>query len=835
MSDSKNIVLCSDGTGNRWGVGAQTNVSKLYQAVDTEPGTGKSVQLRFYDNGVGTSTNRYLRALTGAFGFGLQRNVRDLYEFLASHWEPGDKIYLFGFSRGAATVRAFAGMLQEVGLIWIDKGQRKCKCHDEKRLDELIDLAIDAYEHRDPKKEGANAAHRRKLKDSVELSSGGFQLAPSVDIQMIGAWDTVSALGFPKGPVLLGWLFKGLEKAADWLFPHSFYNYQLDDRVKFACHALAIDDERRSFRPTLWNELSDTRPERVEQVWFTGMHSNVGGGYPRTGLSSVALSWMMAHAQREGLRLHDSAVAAARDNANPHGKMHDSRDGLKIFYRYMPRDLVRLAEVGTGPMNFSGEVKKGRSPESYPEPKRPMVEEGSVRVHRSVLERLEKGTARYAPGFLPQSFVVIDDPPADSRLPPPEGIAAKVPGTGDDFKSEIRKPVLSATWSRGLLYHFFLYVTLSLAVCTVWLWRTAPKRADDAVGGTAAPEPPKAVEPEGLLAVVLDWFKSLFASIVEQASELLQRPLGVVLDWTATVTAGVLGQVAELLKWLLPKATEEMVALLFVGKPIYLIGLLVLGGALFTWRGRTFKARARAAQEARLAVLESLAGVGNLFHEKAVGTPGSPAATIRGLCWKILGLVVVPVLFVGAARLSFETAHQPIARITLMFALPCAAFVIFRHIFDLKGDNPKLPGLNQRKFGYNAQDVRKDWLKRDLETERRVLRCDLLFPVFYGGAFAASVFLGADYLGWEPTILLAVPMLITIVADWTENSIHLLQIPRFEREEKKKKEGRDPEPDEELQEGWIRTASVATVIKYWGVALGGFGFVAVMALLVAFH
>ena len=138
---TKNIVLCSDGTGNQGGFGKDSNVFKLYQAVSLH--TGKPNQIKFYDNGVGTQTNKYISAVSGAFGFGFQQNVRDLYEFLVRTYEPGDNIYLFGFSRGAATVRSFASMLHYCGLL-----NRKDENGDWKsaeRIQKLIDQAIECY------------------------------------------------------------------------------------------------------------------------------------------------------------------------------------------------------------------------------------------------------------------------------------------------------------------------------------------------------------------------------------------------------------------------------------------------------------------------------------------------------------------------------------------------------------------------------------------------------------------------------------------------------------------------------------------------------------------
>jgi uncharacterized protein (DUF2235 family) len=136
----KNIILCADGTGNRGGETPDTNVYRMYHAVDIHQPKRKRNQITFYDNGVGTSTNKYIRSISGALGFGFGKNIRQLYAFLARNYDPGDIIYLFGFSRGAATVRAFGGMLQECGLV--DRHHPKCMTNarfDSGKFAELVD------------------------------------------------------------------------------------------------------------------------------------------------------------------------------------------------------------------------------------------------------------------------------------------------------------------------------------------------------------------------------------------------------------------------------------------------------------------------------------------------------------------------------------------------------------------------------------------------------------------------------------------------------------------------------------------------------------------------
>lgn|GEM_PF-1154184 len=401
------IILCSDGTGNKGGYGADSNVFRLYNAIDLG-GPGET-QITFYDNGVGTQSNKIIRALSGAFGFGFQSNVRDLYEFLARNYAPGDEIFLFGFSRGAATVRAFAGMVQECGLLHVKADRRTI--FDEDEFERLIDDAMDGYEkHWNDLSKTYDSSATADFKRRVE-EAGDFDLKDPVPITMIGVWDTVSALGFPQDwSWLLEKVFAGVDIVSDWVFPHRFYNYQLNENVANAYHAIAIDDERTTFHPRIWREFADKerdknrdfeRPASIEQVWFPGVHSNVGGGYSRAGMSYVTLDWMMERAERHGIRFHDEARDDVRDAANVHGKLYDSRDGVAVYYRYAPRFIDEMSEKYI---------------------------EGPVNIHRSAIDRLERFTAGYAPTGLPVEFQI-----AHTEL----GVGnVSVPAPEDDAKAD---------------------------------------------------------------------------------------------------------------------------------------------------------------------------------------------------------------------------------------------------------------------------------------------------------------------------------------------------------------------------------------------------------------
>ena len=230
----KNIILCSDGTGDKGGHGADTNVFRLFNTIEIHDGSPR--QITFYEDGVGTSKNKYWRAVTGAFGFGFEANVVGLYEFLSRNYKVGDddKIYLFGFSRGAATVRAFAGMVQECGLL--DINNEACKKNgifDEDAFQGQLKEALAAYRKIKSDSSLAAAFKRNKaVTDSKVVPDG------NIPIEMIGVWDTVSALGFPQDwSVAFDWIFKVLDKVSENAFPHRYYNYQLNQNVRYVYHA----------------------------------------------------------------------------------------------------------------------------------------------------------------------------------------------------------------------------------------------------------------------------------------------------------------------------------------------------------------------------------------------------------------------------------------------------------------------------------------------------------------------------------------------------------------------------------------------------------------------
>jgi uncharacterized protein (DUF2235 family) len=372
---AKNIVLCSDGTGNSDIKGRGTNVFKLFEAVDlndhrTSPTLDQ--QLAYYDDGVGTKGNTFLRALGGAAGYGLKRNVKDLYRALSRVYDDGDRIYLFGFSRGAFTARTLAGLIGTCGIV---KGESCATTHV---LRDAVEAAYVAYRSRYGSALTNSARRLRGGIDSqrvIETFQRTYPVHTNVQIEFIGVWDTVDAVGLP---------FAMSSLVNRFVYQFKFPTQTLGQHVRRAFHALSIDDARQAFEPVLWAG-SD---ERIEQVWFAGAHSNVGGGYPKQGMSLVALDWMLAHAASNGLRLHTMDREVFHCHASVDDMLYDPRGGIGCFYRWAPRDIRKYCN------------RNGIAP----------------RIHLTVAERIAHATDDYAPGNLPPGVTVattpvdVDDP-----------------------------------------------------------------------------------------------------------------------------------------------------------------------------------------------------------------------------------------------------------------------------------------------------------------------------------------------------------------------------------------------------------------------------------------
>lgn len=289
----KHLVLAFDGTWNTpdeddTDGDNTTNVYKFYDAV--MPATADGVeQLRWYEEGVGT--NWFSKLPGGMFGVGLTHKIQQGYQWLAERYESGDKVFIVGFSRGAYTARSLVGKIRNSGLL----------------KPEHLDLVKEAYQLYRARDDGADS-------DQATLFRQEYSLV--IDIHFLGVWDTVGSLGIPI-------------ESFDWFNKayYQFHDTELSGIVKNAFHAVAIDEHRKNYDCTLWNPR--TKPgQRLEQVWFSGAHANVGGGYANNTLSDVSLKWMMERAIECGLELDPVQIPVPSEDDLP-----EIVDSYKRFLR----------------------------------------------------------------------------------------------------------------------------------------------------------------------------------------------------------------------------------------------------------------------------------------------------------------------------------------------------------------------------------------------------------------------------------------------------------------------------------------------------------------------
>lgn len=332
------LVVCCDGTWNTpKEARGPTNVYKLADSLKQD-----NAQAVHYEKGVGTRWDE--KVIGGAFGYGLSRNIRSCYRWLVETYKQGDELFLFGFSRGAYTARSLAGLIRNCGILRLDQ------------IDEL-DRAWAFYRNRDARTHPSSddsAAFRRTY-------AYGDQ-----DIAVVGVWDTVGALGIPL-PVGVDRVLKRAHIRQPW----AFHDTQLSSRVHHAFHALAIDEQRNPFQPTLWTN-DPVADQTLEQVWFTGVHSEIGGGASDTGLSDIALLWMVARAMGCGLELVPGRLQVGGQATPGHpvrprwsAPLVDSRTGVyKLLPRY--RRLQRLAAVKRWGQSVASSVgRRRRDPELH--------------------------------------------------------------------------------------------------------------------------------------------------------------------------------------------------------------------------------------------------------------------------------------------------------------------------------------------------------------------------------------------------------------------------------------------------------------------------------------
>ncbi len=373
----KRLVLFCDGT---WNTADQKSERSDSQSARTYPcptnvvraayrvakQDGAVPQIVFYDEGVGTG-NWWDKIWGGAAGSGLERNVHDAYRFLIANYEAGDELFLFGFSRGAFTARSIAGMVRKCGIL---KRERVNRYPDAKRLYHSTTRPADS----------------RAVEFRNENSVGDG--AP-IKVRFIGVWDTVGSLGIPLPVLRKGHAVK-----------YHFHDAELSGAVENAFHALAIDEHRTPFEPTLWM-FKPKEGQRVEQVWFCGVHSDVGGGYVERKLSDIPLRWMLDRAVECGLRLDAAVEAALPMDPGPTAAPHDSMTILYRLIGMVGRRLWKRLGLLDRPMGWSPDP--GNSGARIGDP--------SQTVHPSVRVRWDADPG-YRPVNLRDYFTRTGDPRA---------------------------------------------------------------------------------------------------------------------------------------------------------------------------------------------------------------------------------------------------------------------------------------------------------------------------------------------------------------------------------------------------------------------------------------
>ena len=312
----RNLVICLDGT---WNTPDQrdrdrqipSNVVKIARAVATKTAAQQSTQVVYYDTGVGTAG--FLdRLIGGVTGHGISENIRTAYRWLIEHFQEDDRLFLFGFSRGAYSARSLAGL---IGICGIPQPSGR-------GVDSLVKEAYTIYRDKTPNRRDSDSKQFRTDNKAVRAT-----------VHFIGVWDTVGALGVPTGGPI-GW----------WTRRRSgFHDVDLGAHIKHAFHALSINESRGPFQPALWSANASNHGQVVVQAWFPGVHSNVGGGYVDSGLSDRTLLWMIYNANAHGLWFDENYIDLCL-RPNWFGEL---RDSMQLHYRLMLWNRPRDRAIGS--------------------------------------------------------------------------------------------------------------------------------------------------------------------------------------------------------------------------------------------------------------------------------------------------------------------------------------------------------------------------------------------------------------------------------------------------------------------------------------------------------
>jgi len=417
---AKNIVICCDGTGNEFRE-SKSNVVKLYKMLVHDDS-----QLGYYHPGVGTMgarsalsgiTRWWTRVIGLAFGYGISDNIADAYQFLMRNYQPGDSVYMFGFSRGAYTVRALCGMLRIIGLLREDN-------------EGLIPYSIRML--------------KSKRIDFAVAADFKKTFCRECKPYFVGVWDTVSSVG---------WVYNVAH------FPGTKATRNPD--LKIVRHAVSIDERRAFFRQNLLGEPHDAQQD-IKEIWFAGVHSDVGGSYPESEsqLSKIALQWMVCEAELAGLRVDQNRKTDILGGKPPYvapealtTNQHESLKGPWWIAELWPKIVsyqVRVPEQPDPIWKHRLRINLGRS-RKIP---------NGVHFHQSVLDRLA-GVPDYKPKNLPSEYV---------KAPQSECELVKRPVHGEQPVAPAKRPLLrrpSVIGALGLL----TVVAICAAVIAVFALR----------------------------------------------------------------------------------------------------------------------------------------------------------------------------------------------------------------------------------------------------------------------------------------------------------------------------------------------------------------------------
>ena len=336
----KRLIVCCDGTWQDLESLYPSNVVKIAQAIEPV-GSDGIPQVVFYDAGIGTEGSTKIQEkidsiVGGNFGIGIDKNIQDGYRFLCLNYSLGDEIYLLGFSRGAYTVRSLAGLIYNSGLL--------SRPHIRE-----ISKAYELYRNRlDPDKLNEIEAFREQYSFKTE------KYGSRVPITLLSCWDTVGALGLPD-------LVSSIDLDEKVNEKYQFHDQKLNPIIQNALHAVAIDEQRKVFSPTLMEKSPETEEQQLIQKWFPGDHGCIGGGVEKqSSLSDGTLQWTIDSIKELGLNLEiDTSVIPTGVNPNP-------IDDFNIEYQSWVDQIKEIREVSDDFEDLHESVKiRWQSREDY--------------------------------------------------------------------------------------------------------------------------------------------------------------------------------------------------------------------------------------------------------------------------------------------------------------------------------------------------------------------------------------------------------------------------------------------------------------------------------------